>query len=85
MDGRLSAVGKLSGRLGGGSQVGVLTIPKITGGEPYEGEYIVVPNMDIQTLDTTGKVLADDVTVTEIPVSYTENVGGGYTVFIGGV
>lgn len=49
----------------------------------YVGPYIVEPSMDEQTLDTKQKLMDDDVTVREIRVTYTSNLSGGNTVYIG--
>ena len=54
-----------------------------TGGDPYEGEYTVVPKTTDQILETEGKTMEDDVTVTAIPYYQTSNPQGGYTVIIG--
>ena len=53
-------------------------------GEEYTGAYIVDPAFDEITLDTTDKLLRDDVTVNPIYVSRVENLSGGTTVYIGG-
>lgn len=50
----------------------------------YPGPYVVVPNFTNQTLNTKRKFLEHDVLVTEIPVEKVTNLGGGYTVTIGG-
>lgn len=50
----------------------------------YDGEYTVIPKFIQQELDTTGKLMADDVEVLAIPVEKTINLSGGYTVVIGG-
>lgn len=52
--------------------------------EEYKGSYNVIPNWNEQVLETKNKVLKDNVTVDEIPKYKTENLGGGYTVIIGG-
>lgn len=52
-------------------------------GTPYEGEYEVTPRVYTQSLDTDGKLMSDDVTVHEIPVTRTSNPQGGLTVVIG--
>ena len=51
--------------------------------DTYDGEYTVIPRMYAQTLDTGSKLMADDVTVYEIPVTRTSNLQGGLTVLIG--
>ena len=40
------------------------------GAAPYEGDYIVMPKPEAQTLPTSGKVLAEDVTIEPIPKEY---------------
>lgn len=52
------------------------------GGEPYTGDYTVIPKANEPTvLDTAGKTLAQDVTVTKIPYYETSNPTGD-TVYI---
>ena len=74
LSGFLSAAGRLSG---------VLTIPNAAGVELYDGLYEVTPRLYAQNLDTDGKLMEDDVTVYEIPISRTTNPTGGLTVLIG--
>lgn len=62
---------------------GTLTIPYTMSAEAYEGDYEVTPRMYAQYLDTEGKNMRHDVTVYEIPVTYTTNPDGGQTVLIG--
>lgn len=52
-------------------------------GDEYEGPYTVTPHFLEQSLATTGKLMTDDVTVYEIPVTRTSNPQGGLTVIIG--
>ena len=49
----------------------------------YEGEYVVIPKVYSQLLETNAKVMTDDVTVTEIPKSEVPNAFNGLTVTIG--
>jgi len=49
----------------------------------YDGSYEVTPRLYAQSLDTDGKLMEDDVTVYEIPISHTTNPTGGLTVLIG--
>lgn len=49
----------------------------------YTGEYIVEPKLEDQTLQTADTILDDDVLVKKIAVSYTTNLQGGKTVYIG--
>ena len=50
---------------------------------PYTGEYVVIPRLTEQVLETDRKRMTDDVTVKEIPVTYTLNPQNGRTVVIG--
>ena len=50
----------------------------------YDGEYEVTPKFEKIELETENKVLTSDVVVNGIPVSITENLSGGNTVYIGG-
>ena len=63
--------------------IGVLTVPSSISGTPYEGDYEVTPRMYVQSLETMGKYMTNDVTVHEIPVTKTSNPQGGQTVLIG--
>jgi len=51
--------------------------------ETYEGSYDIEPSFNTQTLETSGKIMEDDVTVHPIGVSVTTNLSGGNTVYIG--
>ena len=53
-------------------------------GRPYyTGSTTVVPQAHQQTvLETSNKILLDDITVTEVPYYATSNSAGGQTVFI---
>ena len=63
---------------------GGLTIPSSVNAKTYDGEYVVIPTFKTKTLETKRKLMKDNVTVEKIPVFKTENLGGGYTVVIGG-
>lgn len=67
-----------------GTLVGVLTIPAYIDVDLYEGEYEVTPTFASIELATQNKTLVHDITVNAIPVSVTENLSGGNTVYIGG-
>ena len=54
------------------------------GGEDYKGKYDVIPSFIVQTLLTKNKHMTANVRVEKIPVQKVENLGGGYTVTIGG-
>lgn len=49
----------------------------------YEGEYFVIPEVESQTLDTSNRVLTEDVTVDAIPYAEVSNSADGTTVTIG--
>lgn len=52
--------------------------------EKYEGDYVVTPQRGRGTvLETTDKLMTDNVTVKEIPYSVTTNLAGGNTCYIG--
>lgn len=53
--------------------------------DPYNGEYIIYPKVDMeQQLKTKNKSMSDNVTVMEIPVSEVSNESGT-TFIIGGM
>ena len=82
--GRLSGVGALRGRLTGiGALRGRLTIPSSIHADYYEGPYEVTPRLNEQYLETNDKTMIDDVTIYEIPITYTSNPHNGMTVLIG--
>ena len=82
--GSLKSSGQLSGFLSETKGIsGLLTIPSAVGVETYDGSYEVTPRLYAQSLDTDGKLMEDDVTVYEIPVTRTTNPTGGLTVLIG--
>lgn len=49
----------------------------------YNGDYNVIPRVYQQVLETKDKVMLDDVTVENIPLSRVINLSNGYTVTIG--
>lgn len=84
--GALSPVAGLTGTLSPPRGLtGILTIPRVLDAEYYTGEYEVTPQARSDVvLDTSGKLMTDDVTVFEIPYYETTNPAGGYTAIIGG-
>lgn len=48
----------------------------------YTGSYIITPTTETQTLDTTDKMMEDDVTVEEVSYAEVSNTSGGYTATI---
>ena len=85
LNGTLTSAGLLHGTLVGDHHKvqGALTIPNTPGLELYGGPCEVTPRLYAQSLDTDGKLMEDDVTVYEIPVTRTTNPTGGLTVLIG--
>lgn len=84
LTGTLKSWGQLSGFLSAAKGIsGVLTIPSAVGVTVYDGSYEVTPRLYTQSLDTDGKLMEDDVTVYEIPITHTTNPTGGLTVLIG--
>lgn len=61
----------------------VQTVTNYVGGEVYEGAYHITPKVSEQKMNTTGKVMTDDVTVLAIPYFDVSNAYGGSTVYIG--
>lgn len=58
-------------------------VPFVTGDhEYYRGDYTVTPKREEQVLATSNKLMAQDVTVKEIPYSVTSNTAGGETFYI---
>lgn len=52
------------------------------GGEPYDGDYTIIPKAEVQTvLPTQGKIMQRDVTVAKIPYYETSNPTGD-TIYI---
>lgn len=83
--GVLSGTGSITGFLSGTASVeGDVTIPDSVAADIYDGDYSVTPTFELQTLETNGKAMADDVSVYAIPVSVVANLSGGNTVVIGG-
>ena len=76
---------EITGALSNANQVisGRVDIAPIDFRETYDGEYVVVPKINVdQTLETKDKVMEDDVLVLKIPYYETSNEAGGTTVYI---
>ena len=74
INGRISATGKMSGRV---RSAQTKPLPE------YEGTYIVEPTFEAQALETTKKSLYDDIKVNEIRLTEVVNPAGGKTFTIG--
>lgn len=85
--GDIKAIGSITGYISPmatlkGSLSGVSTTPQH---EIYTGTYNVSPKpFETQVLETSNKLLTDDIVVTEIPFHETTNPSNGLTVYIGG-
>ena len=53
------------------------------GYESYDGSYEITPRLHEQVLNTSKKIMHDDVTIKEIPIARVSNTSGGTTVIIG--
>ena len=58
-------------------------VTELVGGELYQGDYEVTPQVNAQTLPTKTMVMKDDVTIHEIPYAEVTNTSGGLTATIG--
>lgn len=86
-EGNLVGTIKVDGNLFGciSSEValrGSLSMP--VGYKDYEGPYTVVPKVSPQSLNTSDRHLANDVTVEAIPYYEVSNQQNGKTIIIGG-
>ena len=82
--GRVSGLRALKGHLSdAGSLKGYLTLPSSIHAEYYSGPYDVTPRLTEQVLETNDKTMLDDVTIYQIPITYTSNPYDGKTVVIG--
>lgn len=86
IDGRLSIEPMIKGTLSSTASVsGNVVIPEYIDAEPYEGEYVITPDFKGQTLNTAKKTCKQDIEVKPIQVEEVSNLGGGTTVYIGGI
>ena len=86
MLGSINAPTTIAGALSSPATItGGLTIPTYVDVDIYNGDYVVAPNFDGQTLPTANKTLIQDVTVKPIEVQVVSNTAGGKTVYIGGI
>ena len=84
LSGSISGTGKLSGTLEGKPAVISGEISSdILSHKKYSGPYEVIPRKVEQTLETSDKLLTDDVTINAINYSQVDNPSGGLTVNIG--
>lgn len=62
---------------------GAISKPKYVNHEKYQGDYVVTPKVNAQTMPTKDKLLIEDMTIKAIPIFKVSNTTGGNTVFIG--
>ena len=84
LSGSISGTGKLSGTLEGKPAAisGEISSYRLSHTK-YSGPYEVIPRKVEQTLETSDKLLTDDVTINAINYSQVDNPSGGLTVNIG--
>lgn len=83
VQGKVISDGSISGKVNtDGFIQGIVNYRQCLDYATYSGDYIVTPRSYEQTLDTSFKVLEDDVTVKQIPYFETSNEDGT-TVYIG--
>ena len=58
-------------------------VTEMIGGEPYTGEYQIVPRVTEQNMLTRNKLMTDNVIVKAIPYAEVSNTSNGITVTIG--
>lgn len=63
--------------------VGHVALP--VGYDKYTGDYVIRPEFQDRVLETSQKLMSDDVVVRAIEVQRVSNVEGGLTVYIGGL
>lgn len=74
LNAKISPVGNLTG-----------TLSMFSGEyQTYSGPYSAVPSFEDQVLNTSNKVLYDDINISRIAVHEVSNLSGGITVYIGG-
>lgn len=49
----------------------------------FDGEYVIIPSIYEQNLETEGKLMKEDLLISKIPYYETSNLSGGYTAIIG--
>lgn len=64
---------------------GISTLLERVNVPTYQGSYDVTPDWSAQTLETTDKLMTDDVRIASIQLESVSNTSGGRTVYIGGI
>ena len=84
LSGIISVEGSLSGTLDMAAQLSGLVDPGGSSFPPYEGDYDIVPKVDIdQVLPTANHRMMQDLTVERIPIFEAHGPTGGITITIG--
>ena len=84
LSGNLSVEGSLSGSLGIAAQLSGLVDPGGSSFPPYEGDYDIVPKVDLdQVLPTANHRMLQDLTIERIPIHEVHGPTGGITITIG--
>lgn len=69
--GTLSGNGTLTGSVSSaGTLSGSLSVPSAAGVERYEGEYEFTPSSQIQMIEISGKMAADNIIINPVPSQY---------------
>lgn len=63
------------------ASTGYPVVKEYVNADPYEGSYVVIPEVNAQVLPTLNKRMTDDLTVTGIPYYEVSNTSG-ITVYI---
>lgn len=86
LKGTLSIERNLKGKIQNGSFLkGKLSFASGCDHEIYDGPYEVDPSFENQILETSHKLMLEDVDVHPIEVARVTNLSGGITVYIGGI
>ncbi len=83
LTGKLSTSGVLSGTISA-SKVLSAQVSLNVEYDQYTGPYEVTPAIEAQTLNTTNRVMTEDVNIKEIPYYSVSNSANGETIIIGG-
>lgn len=79
LEGSISGLGTLTGSLSSKREILAGKLSMDVSYPTYDGTYVIVPKRYEQSLDTSDKLLTDDVTVQEVPYQEAMNESGGYT------
>lgn len=83
LSGDISVEGSLSGSLAISAQLSGLVDPGGSSFPPYEGDYDIVPLVDVEQVVPANHRLVQDLTVERIPIYEVPGPTGGMTITIG--